>query len=72
VAGYRAPYEPPRELEQRHLEAGRPGELVGVDSFFVGRLQGTKGAVWQLRAIAVASSFALGRARPLPLGPPDR
>jgi transposase InsO family protein len=59
VAGYAAPYEPPREPQpQRHVEAERPGELVGVDCFFVGRLTGTKGAVWQLTAIDVASSFA--------------
>ena len=31
VAGYAAPYEPRREPEQeRHVEAKRPGELVGV------------------------------------------
>ena len=30
VAGYAAPYEPPRELQpERHVEAQRPGELVG-------------------------------------------
>jgi len=59
VAGYRAPYEPPRQPEpERHVEAQRPGELVGIDCFFVGRLHGTKGAVWQLTAIDVCSSFA--------------
>ena len=59
VAGYAAPFEPPREPEpERHVEASRPGELVGVDSFYVGRLSGTKGAVWQLTAIDVHSSFA--------------
>ena len=70
VAGYRAPYEPPREPPERHLEAGRPGELVGVDSFFVGRLQGTKGAVWQLSAIDVASSFAWAELVRCPSGHP--
>ena len=59
VAGYRAPYEPPREPEpERHIEVERPGELVGMDCFFVGRLRGTQGAVWQLTAIDVRSSFA--------------
>jgi transposase InsO family protein len=59
VAGYAAPYEPPRErAPERHVEAERPGELVGIDCFFVGRLQGTKGSVWQLTAIDIASSFA--------------
>ena len=41
VAGYRAPYEPPRDPEpEPHIEVERPGELVGVDCFFVGRLRG--------------------------------
>jgi transposase InsO family protein len=58
VAGYAAPYEPPREPErERHVEAVRPGELVGFGCFFVGRLQGTKGAVWQLSALDIASSY---------------
>jgi len=59
VAGYRAPYEPPREpAPEPHIEVSRPGELVGFDCFFVGRLRGTKGAVWQLSAIDCYSSFA--------------
>ena len=45
-------------LRERHVEAERPGELVGMDCFYVGRLAGTKGPVWQLTAIDVASSFA--------------
>jgi transposase InsO family protein len=59
VAGYRAPYEPPREPEpEPHVETSRPGELVGIDCFFVGRLHGTKGPVWQITAIDTYSSFA--------------
>jgi transposase InsO family protein len=59
VAGYRAPYEPPREPQQpRHIDVSRPGELVGIDCFSVGRLRGTQGTVWQLTAIDVYSSFA--------------
>jgi len=59
VAGYRAPYEPPREpAPEPHIEVSRPGELVGVDCFYVGRLRGTEGAVWQLTAIDVCSSFS--------------
>ena len=59
VAGYRAPYEPPREpAPEPHIEVERPGELVGFDCFFVGRLKGTQGAVWQLTAIDCFSSFA--------------
>jgi transposase InsO family protein len=59
VAGYRAPYEPPREPEpEPHVETTRPGELVGIDCFYVGRLHGTKGTVWQLTAIDTYSSYA--------------
>ena len=59
IAGYAAPYEPPRDPgPERHIDVERPGELVGVDCFYVGRLKGTKGAIWQLSAIDVASSFA--------------
>jgi transposase InsO family protein len=59
VAGYAAPYEPPRQPEpEQHVEAERPGELVCLDCFFVGRLTGTKGSVWQLTAIDVASAYA--------------
>lgn len=59
VAGYAAPYEPPRDRgPERHIDVDRPGELVGIDCFYVGRLRGTAGAIWQLTAIDVASSFA--------------
>jgi transposase InsO family protein len=59
VAGYRAPYEPPREPEpERHIEVDHPGELVGFDCFYVGRLRGSNGAVWQLTAIDCYSSYA--------------
>ena len=31
VAGYRTPYEPPRETDpEPHIEVSRPGELVGI------------------------------------------
>jgi transposase InsO family protein len=59
VAGYRAPFEPPREAwPEPHIESERPGELVGIDCFFVGRLHGAKGPVWQITAIDTYSSFA--------------
>lgn len=59
VAGYRAPYEPPREPQpEPHIQVERPGELVGFDCFYVGRLKGTDGAVWQLTAIDCYSSYA--------------
>jgi transposase InsO family protein len=59
IAGYRAPYEPPRDTPpEPHIHTTRPGELVGIDCFYVGRLHGTKGAVWQLTAIDTYSSLA--------------
>lgn len=59
IAGYAAPYEPPRDPgPERHIDVDRPGELVGIDCFYVGRLRGTEGAIWQLTAIDIASSFA--------------
>ncbi len=59
VAGYRAPYAPPRDPEpEPHIDSSRPGELVGIDCFFVGRLHGAKGPVWQITAIDTYSSFA--------------
>ena len=59
VAGYRAPYQPPRQAQpEPHIDVCRPGELVGFDCFFVGRLKGTHGVVWQLTAIDCYSSFA--------------
>jgi transposase InsO family protein len=59
VAGYRAPYEPPRESGlEPHVEVERVGELVGIDCFYVGRLAGTKGPIWQLTAIDCRSSYA--------------
>ncbi len=72
VAGYAAPYQPPRKRErERHVEASRPGELLGLDCFFVGRLAGTKGAVWQLTALDVASSFAWVELVTCPRGNPS-
>jgi transposase InsO family protein len=59
LAGYRAPHELPREpAPEPHIDTTRPGELVGIDCFYVGRLHGTKGVVWQLTAIDTYSSFA--------------
>jgi transposase InsO family protein len=58
VAGYAAPPEPQRAPEpERHLDAPHPGALVGMDCFYVGRLSGTKGVVWQYTAIDVHSGF---------------
>jgi transposase InsO family protein len=58
VAGYAAPPEQEREPEpERHIEAPEPGSVVGMDYFYVGRLSGTKGTVWQYTAIDVHSGF---------------
>jgi transposase InsO family protein len=73
IAGYRAPYEPPREPDpEPRIETTRPGELVGLDSFFVGRLHGTKGTVWQLTAIDTYSSFAWAELVRCPTGAPSQ
>ena len=67
VAGYAAPYEPPRAPEpERHVEAERPGELVGMDCFFVGRLAGTKGLRLAGDRDRRRLLVRVGRARPLP------
>ena len=71
VAGYAAPYELPREpLPERHVEAERPGELVGFDCFFVGHLRNMKGNVWQLTAIDIRSSYAWAELVSCPNGQP--
>jgi transposase InsO family protein len=51
----RKPASPPPE---RHIAATEPGEKVQLDCFYVGRLSGTKGTVWQYTAADVASGFA--------------
>lgn len=45
---------------QAHIEADEPGELVGLDCFYVGHLKGV-GRVWQITACDTASSFAWAR-----------
>jgi transposase InsO family protein len=74
VAGYAARYEqrPARPEPERHIEASRPGEVVGVDCFYVGRLAGTKGTVWQYTAIDVRSGFAWAELKTSPRNPQAR
>jgi len=43
---------------QSAISTSSGGELVGIDCFYVGRLRGTEGAIWQLTAIDIASSYA--------------
>jgi transposase InsO family protein len=71
IAGYAAVYErkPERPEPERHVEASNPGELVGLDCFYVGRLSGTKGAVWQYTAIDVRSAFAWAELHTSPRNP---
>lgn len=59
VAGYAAPPEPEQRppLPELHIEADRPGHRVQMDCFYIGRLSGTQGVVWQYTAIDVASSY---------------
>jgi transposase InsO family protein len=59
IARHRDPYEHRPELPPpaRHIDASEPGEKLQIDCFFVGRLSGTKGAVWQYTAIDVASAY---------------
>ena len=59
VARHRDPYErkPERPPAELHIDASEPGEKVQLDCFFIGRLSGTKGSVWQYTAADVASGF---------------
>jgi transposase InsO family protein len=59
IARHRDPYErkPETAPAERHIDADAPGEKVQLDCFFVGRLSGTKGTVWQYTAIDVASAY---------------
>jgi transposase-like protein len=44
VAGYAAPPEPPRDPgPEQHIDVDRPGELVGIDCFYVGCLKALRG-----------------------------
>lgn len=44
----------------RHVDATEPGELVCLDSFYIGKLKGV-GKVWQLTACDAASSYGAAR-----------
>ena len=72
IAGYaadpRPAPDPPREPQ--HIDVERPGELVGVDCFYIGQLRGTRDPVWQLSAIDIRSSFAWAELVACPTGQP--
>jgi transposase InsO family protein len=65
VARHRDPYErkPVQAPNELHIEASQPGQKVQLDCFYVGRLSGTKGTVWQYTAIDVASAYAWAELR---------
>ena len=74
IARHADPYEsrpriPPPE---RHIDASEPGEKVQMDCFFVGRLSGSKGTVWQYTASDVASGFIWAELRSSERNPPAR
>jgi transposase InsO family protein len=67
VAAVPEPARPPMPVAAaRHLEVERPGELVQMDCFCIGRLSGTKGTVWQYTAIDVASAYTWAELRVTP------
>jgi transposase InsO family protein len=59
IARHADPYERKPDLEPKelHIDASEPGEKVQMDCFYVGRLAGSKGVVWQYTAIDVASAY---------------
>ena len=75
VAGYAAPPEPeprPEPFPERHLDVERPGQLVQMDCFYVGRLSGTRGVVWQYTAIDVGSAYCWAELHVTPRNPSAR
>ena len=68
IAGY-APREKPSVPPKQHLQVKVPGELVQMDCFYIGRLRGVKGAVWQYTAIDVASSYTWAQLWTTPRNP---
>jgi transposase InsO family protein len=44
----------------RHVQAAQPGDLLSLDTFYVGKLKGV-GKVWQITGCDVASSFGWAR-----------
>ncbi len=74
VAGYAAPAEPIERTPEpeRHIDVKRPGELVQLDCFNIGRLSGAKGTCWQYTAIDVASGFIWAELHLTPKNPAAR
>ncbi len=59
IARHADPYErrPEEEPKELHIDASCPGEKVQMDCFYVGRLAGSKGVIWQYTAIDVVSAY---------------
>ena len=70
VAGYAAPPEPERPLPpEPHIEAQRPGDVLQIDCFAIGRLRQTAGRVWQYTATDVVSGYLWAEVHPSPDNP---
>ena len=52
-----------RHGRTRHVAAARPGELVCLDTFYIGKLKGV-GKVWQITACDAATSYGVARILP--------
>jgi len=52
-----------RHGRTRHVAAERPGELVCLDTFYIGHLKGV-GKVWQITACDAASAYGVARILP--------
>jgi transposase InsO family protein len=74
IARHADPYERRPELapKELHIDAAEPGEKVQLDCFYVGRLSGTKGTVWQYTAADVASGYAWAFLKPSERNPRSR
>jgi transposase InsO family protein len=53
-----------RLTRSRHVAAEEPGELVCLDTFYIGKLKGV-GKLWQITACDAASSYAMARVVPV-------
>ena len=52
-----------RHGQTRHVQAERPGELVCLDTLYIGKLKGV-GKVWQIPACDAATSYGVARILP--------
>jgi transposase InsO family protein len=74
IARHADPYErrPEPAPPELHIDAREPGEKVQMDCFFVGRLAGAKGVIWQYTATDVASAYTWAFLRSTHLNPSVR